>query len=217
MLTINCMYLLLPPSERKLEIGTNAWDTSEGRFEISEQRNVVLDAVSSDILRLAKHAEQISIPAHKRYLGVVWKAIDPGRMDAESLLRASERVLVVSALGGLFTWNEPVPFYKLKMGSSTPITGKLSKYWSKHLPQKINDRPVIDLLALEQSAAVPVPYKNNGWLRIELLGVKGERSGHNGKAAKGRLARALILAEDPFETLERYKDSEGWVLRIEKR
>lgn len=211
------MYLLLPPSEKKLEIRTKTWDTREGRFEISEQRNIVLDAISNDLQRLPDESDQISIPAYKRYLGVVWKYIDPESMNDESLIRANKRVLVVSALGGLFSWNEPVPLYKLKMSGSTPLTGKLSKYWSKHLSQKINDRPVIDLLALEQSAAVPVPAKNNGWWRVELLGINGERSGHNGKAAKGRLARALILAKDPLETLERYNDSEGWVLRIEKR
>jgi hypothetical protein len=80
-------------------------------------------------------------------------------------------------------------------------------------------RYVIDLLALEQSAAMTRPA-GLPWHRVELFGPNGERSGHNGKAAKGRLARSLLEIDDPEQLLvdlrkgRLSKDLDGWIPRL---
>jgi len=215
--TMQQMYLLLPPSEGKAQGGSGSWDHHSGRFALAEQRSFVLDAVRTAPPRSSVPPTGGSLPAFERYTGVVWQHLEPATLSATASRRARTQVLVASGLGGLFCWDDPVPSYKLKMAASTPQTGRLSKFWSRHLPSLLSDKPVIDLLALEQSAALPVPGEHQGWWRVELVGPTGERSGHNGKAAKGRLARALLSTDDPIDLLGNYEDLEGWSLKVQIR
>jgi hypothetical protein len=175
---------------------------------------LVIDAIGDVPPRGAVSPGEAARPAGERYTGVVWMHLGAEDLSTDALRRAEERIVVVSGLGGLFAWGDPTPYYKLKMGASTPRTGKLSRFWSEHLPQLLANEPVIDLLALEQSAAVPVPNGDHPWWRVELVGPDGQRSGHHGKAAKGRLARELCMTDDPYGLLERYNDVDGWGLNI---
>lgn len=209
------MILLLPPSEGKAMGGEGMWDPSSGRYGSMLDRH--RSVICSDLLNHESRPQHARfdtagcLPAHQRYNGVVWKHLDPASLDPAAAAVARRSVLVVSALGGFFAWDDPVPGYKLKMSASTIATGRLTKYWLPVLSPLLRDTSVIDLTALEQSAALLRPRRSD-WVRVELLGPQGQRSGHHGKAAKGRLAR-LLLERGP-EVLDGYVDVEGWVARL---
>lgn len=158
-----------------------------------------------------------ALPAWRRYDGVVFQHLDPASFSTEQHASASERIVVVSGLGGLFDFNDLVPEYRLKMGASLVPVGSVTKFWYPHLAEPIAAAggTVIDLLPLEHTNAVrrPVGVK---WVRVELTGSDGRRAGHHAKAAKGRLARALLGVPDGemCEFLAAYRDSEGFRLTL---
>lgn len=176
---------------------------------LQTKRNTVLNAISSNPARLA-HAG--TLPAWQRYNGVVWKHLGPESLSTLALERAVSSVAVVSALGGLFAWDDPVPEYKLKMSATLPETGRLATLWEPELSGIARESDlVIDLLPLEHRSAFQLGTRSN-WVRIELTGPNGERAGHNGKAAKGRLARALLESGSLDVTLSQWE--EEWDLRV---
>ena len=228
------MIIILPPSEGKQAGGIVPWYPSSGRFgpNLQQPRGIILSLLNDESTPLPVGARRIltpSLPAFQRYNGVVWKHLDPSSFSDEIRDRASLSVVVVSALGGLFAYNDPVPEYKLKVGASFPGRVSVSKIWLPYLGKVIDielqktchngHRYVIDLLALEQSIAIARPA-GLPWYRVELLGPNGERSGHNGKSAKGRLARRLLEIDNPEKVLgellhgETLKDIDGWIPRI---
>jgi len=224
------MLLLLPPSEGKTPGGTDPWTTDSGRFGVTlhELRTTVNNTLNNPDLPPpagARRTNPVSLPAYQRYSGVVWKHLNPTTFTAETFRRASDHVAVVSAVGGLFAFTDPVPEYKLKVGASLRQVGSVAKLWQSQLGAAIDEELrrephdgqhyVVDLLALEQAAAVRRP-EGLPWYRVELIGPGGQRSGHNGKAAKGRLARALLDADDPEQFLRELLhgaaalDLDGW-------
>lgn len=138
-----------------------------------------------------------TLPAWRRYTGVVWNALDPGTIGATN----RRRIIVVSGLLGLVRADDPVPDYRLKMSASLPPLGKLSTWWRDELSAALvttvkRGRPrrtVIDLLPLEHRAALdPDALAEVGAQRVDLRTADGKAGGHWGKAAKGELARALL-------------------------
>ncbi len=216
------MLLLLPPSEAKQTGGEGFYQNDSGHF------GELLGSSRDDLFTKATtttHQENLpftysneSLPTFQRYCGVVWKHLGPNTLDVQAAEQATRSVLVVSAVGGLYKWSDPTPFYKLKVGANIHGVGKISRFWQPHLEVALSaelengehsSRYVIDLLALEQAAAVVRP-QGVDWWRVELVGPDGRRSGHNGKAAKGRFARALLHSDEPLQLLENWVDADGW-------
>jgi cytoplasmic iron level regulating protein YaaA (DUF328/UPF0246 family) len=137
------------------------------------------------------------LPAHVRYSGVVLEHADVPTLTSAARERAEAQVLFVSALGGLFEWGEGVPEYRLKMGARLGSLGRMSRAWRPHIAQVLQGSgPVVSLLPLEHADAV-ASADQDGWLHVDLVGPDGQRSGHAGKAAKGRLLRRLLESPDP--------------------
>ena len=227
------MIILLPPSEGKTSGGEGLWVPSDGDFgqALGEARCAVIEGIKSALHsgqmrnsgrinavgtnKLVVEGEAPVMAASRRYTGVVWKHIDPDTLGQAGCMRASDSVSVVSGLGGLFGWDSLVPDYRLKMGSTLPVVGVLASHWSRHLTELVMSRaaggPVIDLLPIEHARAfvVPLQYADQ-WTRVELVDAEGGRSGHNGKAAKGRLVRALLQTVDPVDRLGNYADANGF-------
>ncbi len=55
-----------------------------------------------------------SLPAWRRYTGVVWDHLDPASLAATD----RRRIVVVSGLLGLVRGDDPTPDYRLKMGAN---------------------------------------------------------------------------------------------------
>jgi cytoplasmic iron level regulating protein YaaA (DUF328/UPF0246 family) len=148
------------------------------------------------------------LPAHQRFTGVVWEhllgtgtggaPLDP--LPTSARRQAAGSVLVLSAVTGLSAWDDPVPDFRLKLSVSLGRLGRLDRLWRGPLSVALDDHlgghTVVDLLPNEHRAAwTPDPDPDRYVLhRPQLLLTNGKPAGHWGKAAKGLLARALLVA-----------------------
>lgn len=158
-----------------------------------------------------------SLPAWKRYTGVVWNHLDPSTLSTDE----HRRIVVVSALLGVARGNDPVPDYRLKMGANLAPLGKLSTWWRPELSEALNRyaggrtggrrRVMIDLLPQEHRAAW-VPDRRVRGVSIEFVDPTGRPGGHFAKAAKGALARAILV--DGLGAIDRWRD-DRFELRVE--
>ena len=208
--------ILVPPSEGKRSGGTGNWDPRSGRFAtLAPQRAALIAALRTAVpepfgLSGKRRADAAAanaallgapvLPAGERYNGVVFTGLDPATFTPEEHRAARERLVVVSGLGGLFAYSDDVPAYRLKMGARLADIGSVTRFWEPHLGDALAascspGTVVVDLLPLEHASALVRPAGVR-WVRVELYDRAGRRVGHDAKAAKGRLARHLLGAED---------------------
>ncbi|MEQ9337183.1 MAG: peroxide stress protein YaaA, partial [Miltoncostaeaceae bacterium] len=144
-----------------------------------------------------------TLPAWRRYAGVVWSALDPAGLDREAHDALLERVLIPSGAFGLLAAGDAVPAYRLKMGASVPAIGGLAAWWRPRIAPLVADRAhggwIVDLLPGEHAAALdPARIARGGARLVRVALVTGEDAGsaravgHAGKHAKGLLARAVL-------------------------
>lgn len=208
--------MLLPPSEGKAEDRPPTqrdagWDPSDGSFgRLSPRRSELaallaesgggdekLLGVKGDHLARAQSANRTlfgapTMPAWQRYTGVVWNHLEPASLPAA----ARRRIVVFSGLLGAVRADDPVPDYRLKMGSN-PGVGKLSTWWRNDLSTAVNAaarrKVVIDLLPQEHRAAWEPDDQVEG-VTVSFLDRSGKPGGHFAKAAKGAFAKALLTS-----------------------
>ena len=214
--------LLLPPSEGKAEGGTarTKWNPATGTFgaALGERRAQVAAALcrmnggSAALLGVSgRHLERArtgnaalvgspTLPAAQRYTGVVWDHLDLAGMTATQRTRALPRILVPSGLMGVVTAADPLPDYRLKMGARpNGFGGTMAKWWHDTVSDAINHYArgciVVDLLPAEHRASYTADTSVVGaHVRVDLMTPTGKAGGHDAKAAKGRLARHLLLS-----------------------
>ena len=175
--------ILLPPSEGKSPGGEGpVWASATMAVDLDERRERVMSAlrramrsnqatrakllgVKGEALAAATAANRAialgpTRPAMDRYSGVLYGALDASTLDRRARRRLTDAVLIVSGLWGLVAPDDPIPDYKLKMGSSLPGLGKLSTWWRPGIDgaiaQVLADRPrspVWNLLPQEHDAA----------------------------------------------------------------
>ncbi len=138
-----------------------------------------------------------ALPAVQRYTGVVH-----GHAGLQDLPGAAEGVILFSGLLGLVAPDDPVPDYRLKMGASLPPLGRLASWWRPRLSPVLNRRlrgaDVVDLLPQEHASAwEPAPRRYASLHRVRFRDAAGAAGGHDAKAAKGLLARHLLLSDAP--------------------
>ncbi|HEX4906576.1 MAG TPA: peroxide stress protein YaaA [Acidimicrobiales bacterium] len=201
--------VLLPPSEGKADGGRGSWSPEAGRFPaLAAARRRVLDAY---VATMARDAERVvgargpiadrargaaaalaagaapSLPAHRRFTGVVWEHLHPADLPAAAL----RRIVVVSGLCGLLAGTDPVPDHRLKLSVSLDGVGRVDRWWRPVLTEALaahaRRRRVWDLLPKEHAAAVDLTGVRSVRVRFE-----GD-TGHAAKAVKGAFARALLL------------------------
>ncbi len=140
-----------------------------------------------------------TLPALRRYTGVLYDALDyPGRSAA--LRRRLDRdVVIVSGLWGIVRGDDPVPAYKLPIGATVPTIGKLATWWRPRLTpvlaEHVAGAVVWNLLPGAYAAAVGrLDTAAAVWTVRVTRDVGGTRSvvGHDNKAVKGALARTLV-------------------------
>jgi uncharacterized protein len=206
--------LLLPPSEGKATGGSSRrarWTPDTGAFgsRLSDRRIEVVEALAAvgggDEKLLGVKGEHLlraqsanasligaaTLPAWQRYTGVVWDHLDPATLPQA----ARKQIVVVSGLLGLVRGDDPTPDYRLKMGANLRPLGKLSTWWrgdlSAELQRAARRRFIVDLLPQEHRAAVDLAGLDG--VSLTLVDPTGKPGGHFAKAAKGELARAILL------------------------
>jgi cytoplasmic iron level regulating protein YaaA (DUF328/UPF0246 family) len=217
--------VLLPPSETKADGGDGApLDLAALSFpELTPVRAKVADALvdlaadlpaSLTALGLSPRQEaevarnrvlhtSPTMPALRRYTGVLYDNLDVASLTPARWSRATERLAVVSALFGLVRATDPIPAYRLSGGSTLPSLGTLASLWRPAMEPVLTsvDELIVDLRSGSYVALAKLPGAVTVRVVTEGLGGKRLTVSHFNKAAKGRLARVLGTVPTAPETV----------------
>ncbi|HVV29278.1 MAG TPA: peroxide stress protein YaaA [Mycobacteriales bacterium] len=223
--------MLLPPSEGKAGNGNGPpYDPGSGTFgSLAAARIAVRQALwhrdfdaagqlgVQGVALVAARATNGALercptmPALRRYTGVLYDALDYRGAPAALRRRLDAQLIIVSGLLGLVRGGDPVPDYKLPIGARVPGLGRLGSFWKPHLAGALEPctarRVVWDLLPVAHAAAAPVRRTRAHW-RVRVLREQGGRRStvsHDNKAVKGALARVLVA-----ERIVHPKELAGW-------
>ena len=214
------LIVLVPPSETKSRGGTNrrrvgAFDASLGELRSSVVESLhdvvkigataelerVLRARGALLARALEATRSLSegtpstLPAWRRYCGVVWTHLDASSLSAGQ----RDRIIVPSGLYGLSAGNDLVADYRLRMDVNVPPLGNVAAFWRPHLARALADHvgsaTVVNLLPAQHQSAVDLDQVRSRTRVIDVAFVQGNGSGaagHDAKAVKGVVARRLL-------------------------
>jgi uncharacterized protein len=235
-MTAQDFILLLPPSEGKAEDGvaSRPWTAKLGVFGVALETprtqiiaqlrkekggaQKLLGVSGAHLTRAQSSNMQLvgasCLPAWQRYTGVVWDHLDLASLTATQRNAFTKRIIVPSGLLGLVRADDLIPDYRLKMGARLAPFGTMSKFWNEAITDAlvavVKKKVVVDLLPNEHRAAINWDLLDNV-VRIDLVSHSGAVvGGHNAKAAKGLLARHLLVSTntDMRRTVASFKHPE---------
>ncbi|WP_375475490.1 peroxide stress protein YaaA [uncultured Jatrophihabitans sp.] len=231
------MRLLLPPSEAKhpggrgrplgtriagplaqprAEVASAVARLAEGDADAAAEALLLPAGVMAQALRAdARVLTSPTVPALRRYSGVVYDGLDyPGMTPAQRKI-AHRSVLIFSGLLGVVRGDEATPDYRVPAKAALPGLGVAATYWRPRLAPMLDaalrTQFVIDLRSSDYAAM----WRPRGALAEQVVEVRVlsplPRGGHGvisyvSKHAKGRLAAALIARVAAGGTVERADD-----------
>lgn len=222
------MLLLLPPSETK-QIGGTGLTISQvhlsygqlneardqvlaGLLEVSANRELGKQVLKlserqlSDLERNLEIPKAPTMPAYLRYEGTLYKAINSKNFTSLEVENMRRYVLIQSALFGLISATDRIPWYRLSAETRLPNLD-LRTLWQKEQPmawQRLVDSPIIDLRSKSYVALSPVPVEMDSYWVEVVAEEDGKRRAlnHFNKKAKGDLVGAFVREKEPPKTLE---------------
>ena len=226
------MLLLLPPSETKRIGGSNL--TIEQVHLSYGQLNEARDLVLEDLLKLCKKKDLAAkvlklsqkqlgeidfnlaiktaptMPAYQRYEGTLYKAIDVASFGPHEVEQMRAHVLMQSALFGLISATDRIPWYRLSAGTVLPKVS-LKRVWKEHQDAawaRLVDFPIIDLRSKAYVDLAPIPSNlDSYWVEVVAEDSKGQRKAlnHFNKTAKGEFVGAFVRAKAAPKTIAQLK------------
>jgi cytoplasmic iron level regulating protein YaaA (DUF328/UPF0246 family) len=214
--------VLLPPSETKAPGGDGPPLDLDGLSfpELAPVRRKVAEAlvdlaadVPASLAALGLSARQEdevarnaalwsapTLPALRRYTGVLYEALDIGTFRKPQLAKANRRLAVASALFGVVRADDRIPAYRLSGGSVLPALGGLRSVWRPALEPVLAglDELVVDLRSGGYAALARIP----GAVTVRVVTAAGTTVSHHNKAYKGKLAAALATSAREPSTVE---------------
>ncbi len=232
--------ILLPPSKGKARGGHGPAyaDVLQIDHPLADARSAVLAALSADLpglddrgltrvagvrrtdlpiarRELAELPHAATLPAHRRYTGVVHgnaglATVDPAHLTAD--------VRIVSALLGLAELCDPVPPYRLEFSATLASIGGIGPWWRERvaglLQQIGTGRRVWDLLPTEHARI----WDPAGRADLEVVDVAfrrpdgGAANAARAKVCKGRLTGWLLEhpTATPAEVRDGFDPGPGW-------
>lgn len=213
------MIVLLPPSETKraggdgapVQLGTLAHPRLNPLRSalVGELVDLASDPVASR-LALGVSASQVAevernaalrvaptLPAIRRYTGVLYDALDIDSLRGAEAKRAAARLSIGSALFGLLRADDQVPAYRLSATSKLPGKPTLAARWRPMLEPLLGELADKQLIVDLRSGSYVALGRAAGAVSVNVLAEypDGRRTvvTHFNKAHKGRLARALAV------------------------
>jgi uncharacterized protein len=228
--------LLVPPSEAKTPGGVRS--AANGLFDDAlaedrrhviatlaatlegaplRRREIILNAKGPLMERAMVSTQELAAgtaglrPAWKRYSGVVWTHLDPA-----TLLPASrKRLLIPSSVYGLTSGEDRIADFRLKMNVGVGSLGTMATFWRSRLTSilasHVRTAPLVSLLPKEHEMAIDLDElsKSRRVVRVVFSDDGGSATvGHDAKAVKGVLARALLL--EGLDVLASFEWN-GWI------
>jgi len=216
--------ILLPPSEAKLP-GGRGRPIGARPGPLEQPRQQVLQALTELQADPGKAAEALQLPpsvaeaaiglnravatgptmpAIRRYAGIVYTGLDPAGLSAKARQLANRELLIFSGLFGVLRATDPVPAYRVPAAAVLPGLGTLATFWRKQLAGPLADLlghrgPIIDLRSTDYAAMWQPTPGSAAARRLLTVRVVSRRPGgeygvisYQSKLAKGRLAAALL-------------------------
>lgn len=226
------MLLLLPPSETKRQGGTNL--TLDQVHLSYGQLNEARDLVLAGLLKLCRNKNQAAktlklspkqlgeidlnlaiksaptMPAYERYGGTLYKAIRPSSFTSHEVEQMRKHVLIQSALFGLISATDRIPWYRLSAGTVLPKVN-IKKIWNEHQDAawaRLVDVPIIDLRSKAYVDLAPIPKGiDSYWVEVVAVDKKGQRKAlnHFNKTAKGEFVGEFVRAKTAPKTMFQLK------------
>ncbi|MCU1673888.1 MAG: hypothetical protein JWN77_2001 [Frankiales bacterium] len=203
------MLVLLPPSEGKAPAGRGrpldldrlsspALNPVRARLVAALQAadpaelQRVLACSAEEVAKDAVLTSSGTLPAIRRYTGVVYEALSYKTLSPNGRRRANASLRIASALFGLLSPTDRIPAYRLSGGTSVPGVGSLGALWRPVLePELAAHRGlVVDLRSGPYANLARVPDAVQVRVLRETDGQRGVVS-HDNKYTKGLLARTL--------------------------
>ncbi len=136
-----------------------------------------------------------TLPALRRYTGVLYDALDVDSLRGAEAKRARARLAIGSALFGLLRADDRVPAYRLSATSKLPAKPTLAARWKPLLEPLLAELAAQDLIVDLRSGSYVALGPTSGAIHVKVLAEHpdGRRTvvTHFNKAYKGRLARIL--------------------------
>ncbi|WP_373202552.1 peroxide stress protein YaaA [Mycobacterium marinum] len=136
-----------------------------------------------------------TLPALRRYTGVLYDALDVDSLRGAEAKRARARLAIGSALFGLLRADDQVPAYRLSATSKLPAKPTLAARWKPLLEPLLAELASQDLIVDLRSGSYVALGPTSGAIHVKVLAEHpdGRRTvvTHFNKAYKGRLARIL--------------------------
>ena len=222
------MIVLLPPSETKraggdgpaLHLASLSWpELSPARAELVDelvalagnppacrQALGISAAQDTEIERNAALRTAPTLPALRRYTGVLYDALDFESLRGAQAARANARLVVGSALFGLLRAQDLIPAYRLSATSKLPGRPGLAVHWRPVLEPALADMAARELVVDLRSGAYVGLGRLERSVRVDVVAERpdGKRTvvSHFNKAHKGRLARALATVRSEPDDAE---------------
>ena len=221
------MLILLPPSEGKtrggdgppIDIATLSWpDLARARQRVASTLASVCrrtpkkaraylglsDALDDDRQANADLFSAATMPAGRRYSGILHDALDYPTLPATARRRADASVVIFSGLWGAVRPTDQLPAYRIGINTKLPKIGPLPSYWREPLAAALDDA-VASIGALDLRSAGytqmyrPSPDAAASLISVTITGPDGTKaaSSYQSKVAKGRLVRELLRAGTP--------------------
>jgi len=209
--------VLLPPSETKrtggdgppLDLGSLSWpeltalrgDLVRELVELASDPPAcrkalgISPAQDAEIERNATLHSSPTLPALRRYTGVLYDALDVESLRGAQAERARRRLAVGSALFGLLRAEDPIPAYRLSASAKLPGRPALTARWRPLTEPTLAELARRELVVDLRSGAYIGLGRIDTAVRVDVVTEQpdGRRTvvSHFNKAHKGRLARAL--------------------------
>jgi hypothetical protein len=213
--------LLVPPSEAKTPGGTRSKPVgvfdellaSDRAHVIAtllkaleeaslRRREIILNARGPLMERAMVATEELAAgtarlrPAWQRYSGVVWTHLDPASLHPA----ARKRLLIPSSIYGLTSAEDRIGDFRLKMNVGVGSLGTSASFWRPRLTvvlaSHVKTAPIVSLLPREHESAIDLAAlsKTRKIVKVAFSDEEGSATvGHDAKAVKGVLARALLI------------------------
>jgi cytoplasmic iron level regulating protein YaaA (DUF328/UPF0246 family) len=155
-------------------------------------------SLAGEVARNTRLAEEPVAPAAHVYTGVLYAAAGLADLDGAARERATGSVLTISALWGAVSPADPIPAYRLSMGTDLPGVGPLAPFWREPLGRVLDARAGQDVVVDVRSAAYRAAYRPPSgaeWVEVRVVReVAGRRTvvSHHAKHTRGVLTRHLL-------------------------
>jgi cytoplasmic iron level regulating protein YaaA (DUF328/UPF0246 family) len=219
--------ILLPPSEGKtrggdgppVDLATLSWpDLDRARRRVATALVSVCrrspkkareylglsEALDDDRIANAELLESPTMPAGRRYSGILHDALDYPTLPAAARRRADASLVVFSGLWGAVRPTDSLPAYRIGINTKLPRIGPLPSYWRDPLGAALEDA-IASMGALDfRSSGYSQMYRPSrdaaaALVPVAITGPDGTKaaSSYQSKVAKGRLVRELLRAGAP--------------------